>query len=161
MANFQHPHNKNLEFNPNGLRIVRSERILATRYGPVFDGGLARRGPVPWEDPWVGIPGSNRFTRDQKNLEIMLNGQPPWGHDGHKMQLHHRNNQANGPIDEYSWAIHKQQHGLLHNPDSSILDGAIGHFEDRSDYDGEVWKFQRGRYWVTRALCDIEGVTFT
>jgi hypothetical protein len=159
-ANFQHPHNKNLDFNPNSLRVTRLPRILASPYGPVFDGGLEIRGIVPGQDPWAGILSTGRFTWDQKNVEIMLNGQPPWGRDGYKMQLHHRNNQANGPIDEYSWTIHKQQHGLLHDPDSSILAGAIGHFEDRSDYDGQIWKFQRGRFWVTRALCDIEGTTF-
>jgi HNH/ENDO VII superfamily nuclease len=160
MAKFLCRQNKNLEFNPNRLAIMRPERIIASRYGPIFDGGLSPRGAVPLDDPWLGIHNDANFTWDQKNLELMLNGQPPWGRDGKRMVLHHRNNQANGPLDEYSWSRHNQQHGLMHNPDAAVIDNAVGSYRSRSEYDEQVWSRQRGRYWVSRALAHLDGTPF-
>jgi hypothetical protein len=154
---FQHPANRSAQFNPNGLPVTRTPRIIPASCGPVFDGGLATRGLPPQQDPWLGYRKDSNFTWDQKNIELMLNGQPPWGRDGHKMQLHHRANQVNGPLDEYPWTIHKLQHGLLHDADSALLDGAIGHYPTRRDYDAAVWSKQRGRYWVSRALAHLFG----
>lgn len=159
MISFQCPQNRNLGFNPNNLAITRPQRVVATAYGPVFDGGLSPRGAVPRDDPWIGYHTDANFKWDQKNIELMLNGQPPWGFDNARMVLHHRNNQANGPLDEYQGTRHGAQHGLMHDPDAALIDHAIG-YGTRADYDSAVWSKQRGRYWVSRALAEIERVPF-
>jgi len=97
---------------------------------------------------------------DQKNLEIMLNGQPPWGKDNGKINLHHRDNNPNGPVDEYSRTQHSPQHALLHDADSAIIDKAVGLYQTRSQYDAEVWSKQRARYWVTRVHCHLTNSAF-
>lgn len=158
---FQQPGNAHLTKNPCRLERVRTEQILDTQYGKIYDGGLATRGADPYKDPWIGLLRGQLWTWDGKNIEIMLNGQPPWGKDSNKIQLHHRANQPNGPLDELLFSEHNTQHGLFHDSDTSLLDRAISTAETRSEYDASIWSKQRGRYWVTRALCHLERRKFS
>ena len=161
MAKFKYPRHANLEFNPNGLAITRPERVInSPQYGLIFDGGLEGRGSVPFKDPWLGIHNDANFVWDQGNLELMLNGQPPWGRDSKRMVLHHRANQADGPLDEYTWTLHNSQHGLMHDPDEALIDRAVGGYHSRAEYDDKVWSKQRGRYWVSRALSHLDRTPF-
>jgi filamentous hemagglutinin len=73
------------------------------------------------------------------NIKEMLNGRPPWGTDGKKIQLHHRAQQANGPLDEYTYTEHQKELKKL------------AHGEDYSRIDREVFDEQKARYWVSRA----------
>jgi hypothetical protein len=116
--------------------VVRPPRLLHTKYGTIYDPGYEARRP---DDPWIGIRQQNIFKWDKKNIEEMLNGRPPWGHDGKKVILHHRAQQPNGPLDEYSATLHQQQSGLLHG-------------EDYTRIDRQLFDAQRARYWVWRAL---------
>ncbi|WP_416882864.1 HNH/ENDO VII family nuclease [Marivita sp.] len=157
---FQQKGNSSLKKNPCGLERVRIPQILETRYGKIYDGGLAMRGTDPYKDPWVGLLRGQLWTWDGKNIEIMLNGQPPYGKDGAKIQLHHRANQPNGPLDELLKTEHNTQHGLFHDDDESLIDRAIFSGSTRAQYDAEIWSKQRGRYWVTRAICHLEQKKF-
>lgn len=158
---FQNSRNRTMQYNFYRLAVVREKRIISHPvHGAIYDGGLEQRGAVPLRDPWVGFTRSGDFVWDQYNLERMLNGFAPWARDGRPMNLHHRANQANGPMDAYQETFHGgKARRVLHDPDSSILDFASG-FASRSQYDDQVWSKQRARYWVTRALCHLENRTF-
>ena len=158
---FQNKYNLNLKKNPSNLNKLRQAQIIHSKeYGLIFDAGLELRVHVPIVDPWAGIQRSQLWTWDQKNIEIMLNGQPPWGKDHQKINLHHRDNNPDGPLDEYPRTQHSQQHSLLHDPDSAIIDRAIGAFGTRANYDADIWSKQRARYWVTRAYCHLNKSRF-
>lgn len=105
---FQHKANLNLKPNPYSLSTTRQKQIITTKYGDVFDGGLKLRGSSHITDPWYGVKKNNLWTWDQKQLEIMLTGRAPWGKDGKKVELHHRAQQPNGPLDEMSNSEHKK-----------------------------------------------------
>ena len=116
--------------------VVRPARTLQTVYGPVRDPGYE---PRRNSDPWRGVRQANIFRWNKAAAEEMLRGRPPWGVDGKKVILHHRAQQPNGPLDEYSATMHQQQTGVMHDQDYSLI--------DRKKFDG-----QRARYWVSRAL---------
>ena len=154
---FQSSKNKGLEYNMYRLLEVREKRVIQhPKYEPIYDGGLELRGAVPAQDPWIGITRPGDFVLDQYNLERMLNGNPPWARDNHRMVLHHRANQPNGPLDAYQDTFHGgRAFKALHDPEASILDFA-NDYSSRAQYDEQVWSKQRARYWVTRALCHLE-----
>lgn len=157
---YQQPGNGHLRTNPNSLERTRTEQILQTQYGNLYDGGLELRGTDPYKDPWIGLLRPQLWTWDGKNLERMLAGYSPWGKDGNFIQLHHRANQPNGPLDEVLRSEHNTHHGLFHDADEALTDRAIFAGSSRAEYDAQIWKKQRGRYWVTRAICHLEGRRF-
>jgi hypothetical protein len=68
----------------------------------------------------------------------MLFGRAPKGRDGLPVVLHHRAQQENGPLDEYSMTMHREQSRFMHG-------------EDYTRIDRRVFDEQRARYWVSRA----------
>jgi hypothetical protein len=81
--------------------------------------------------------GGRVFKVDDANLQRMLGGNAPIDINGDFTELHHRDQQANYRVDEYTKRDHQK---LPHDKDR---DSGI----DRLDF-----AEQRGRYWVTRAL---------
>jgi hypothetical protein len=71
----------------------------------------------------------------------MLAGRPPWGPDGQKVILHHRAQQPNGPLDEYTAGRHRRD---------------IPHPERVSLIDRQLFDEQRARHWVSRAWRHLE-----
>ncbi|MFD2228015.1 HNH/ENDO VII family nuclease [Microvirga arabica] len=71
----------------------------------------------------------------------MLFARAPWGVDGHKVVLHHQNQNPNGPLDELT----KTEHGR------KGLHGANTYSINRYEF-GK----QRDRYWVSRARKHIQ-----
>ncbi|WP_419813121.1 HNH/ENDO VII family nuclease [Bacterioplanoides sp.] len=62
-------------------------------------------------------------------------GQPPVGVDGKKIELHHRNQNPDGPLDELTNTTHKN----------------VDHPKKVSEIDRNKFKGERRRYWVERA----------
>jgi hypothetical protein len=93
-------------------------------------------------DPWVGLQ-RDTFDWTELNVRRMLDGRPPIGRDGSPIILHHRNQQANGPLDEYETWRHRSQHALVHEKDWSEI--------ERSEF-----ATQRERYWVSRARAYLQ-----
>ena len=81
------------------------------------------------------------FEWTDKNIQRMLDGKPPIGADGKRMELHHRG-QSPHVIDEYTNTLHKEQSRSLHD---------LG--KGRRDYQpgGDPFPGQRERHWRSRA----------
>jgi hypothetical protein len=116
----------------------KRKNIRTPNGGTVIDKGGEGLRPVP-HDPFVGVQ-RPIFKWTDDNLQKMLDGQAPVGIDGKKVQLHHRNRQKNGPLDEYTGSEHTKLSPYLHPAD------APGYPVDRAQFVG-----QRERYWRSRA----------
>jgi len=129
-------------YRPYQPKRVQLPRTIETRYGILYDPGFegARS-----NDPRPGIPGGGGFAFHwtRENLQEMLFGKPPWGVDGHKVILHHRAQQPNGPLDELT----KTRHG------GRGFHGDNTYSVDRGEFAG-----QRARYWVNRARKHLEAL---
>ncbi|WP_434987175.1 hemagglutinin repeat-containing protein [Vreelandella zhaodongensis] len=94
-----------------------------------------RREGVRSSDPLRGYQESGAWDLTAENLVRMERGAPPIGRDGASIQLHHRNQNPAGPLDEVSATTHR-------TIDHPIRPSQI----DRDQFAGE-----RRRYWVERA----------
>ena len=86
-------------------------------------------------DPPGGIRESGAFDLTPDNLARMERGQPPMGRDGVEVQLHHRNQNPAGPLDELSATTHRQ----------------TPHPLSPSRIDRRAFRGERRRYWIQRA----------
>jgi hypothetical protein len=121
--------------------IVRPARQIRMPSGAtIVDPGFEGRRPPP-HDPWPGHRLA-QFQWSDHNLQQMLCGRAPWGSDGFKVELHHRAQQPNGPLDEYNRTRHRQ----IHSP----------YPYEASRIDRGLWCRQRKRYWVQRALHHLQ-----
>jgi hypothetical protein len=126
-------------------RARQGREVQTPSGGTVRDPG--KEGLRPDEDVWVGMQQRDAFEWNDQNIQKMLNGEAPIGRDNKPMALHHRAQQPNGPIDEYSASLHQQQSRLLHDKDYSMI--------DRPEFDD-----YRQRYWRERARCYLENRKF-
>jgi filamentous hemagglutinin len=94
-----------------------------------------RREGVRSSDPLRGYQESGAWDLTSENLARMERGAPPIGRDGASIQLHHRNQNPSGPLDEVTATTHR-------TIDHPIRPSQI----DRDQFAGE-----RRRYWVERA----------
>jgi filamentous hemagglutinin len=68
-------------------------------------------------------------------------GRSPIGTDGKSVNLHHMLQRQDGPIAEATQSFHKENHGVIHINDNSILSGI-----NRAEFN--KW---RSDYWKERA----------
>jgi hypothetical protein len=122
--------------NPGNLAVVRpSQTVPATQTrGRFYDHGYEGRRR---DDPRAGLK-RRLFDWTSANIQRMLFGYAPTGHDGMPVNLHHRGQQPNYYLDEYSATQHQEQSDILHDPDQGSL-------IDRDEFAG-----QRSRYWISR-----------
>jgi hypothetical protein len=90
----------------------------------------AHRSPIRVRGVSVG-----RVDLTEKNLALMEKGRPPIGGDGLQVELHHRNQNPLGPLDEMTSTTHD----------------TIPHPITPSQIDRGALASERSRYWVTRA----------
>ena len=90
--------------------------------------------PRPF-DPPSGFQESGAWDPTPKNIALMEKGRPPTGRDGLPVELHHRDQNPLGPLDEMTSTTHD---GVDHPESPSRI--------DRSKFAGE-----RKRYWRARA----------
>ena len=120
-------------FRRRGPRPIKPGQV-ASPYPPGRRVG-GRRDGVRLSDPPSGLRESGAFDLTPDNLARMERGQPPIGRDGLPVNLHHRNQNPAGPLDELSETTHR-------TIDHPIRPSRI----DRSQFAGE-----RRRYWVQRS----------
>lgn len=94
-----------------------------------------RREGVRPSDPPRGTQESGAWDITPGNLARMERGAPPIGRDGVEVQLHHRNQNPAGPLDEMTAELHR-------TIDHPVRPSQI----DRNQFAGE-----RRRYWIDRA----------
>ena len=85
-------------------------------------------------DPPAGTRESGAWDLTPRNQRLMEAGRPPIGRDGRVVELHHRNQCPNGPLDEMTATTHD---AVPHPFSPSRI--------NRSQFAGE-----RARYWRTR-----------
>jgi hypothetical protein len=120
--------------------VIRPVRQLRTPSGAtIIDPGF--EGRRRFEDPWQGAQMAN-YQWSDRNLQEALCGRAPWARDGFKVQLHHRLGQPNGPVDEYN----RERHRMVHHYDRIEV----------SRIDRNLWCRQRQRWWVQRALDELQ-----
>jgi A nuclease of the HNH/ENDO VII superfamily with conserved LHH len=121
--------------------VVRPVRQITMPSGTtILDPGFEGRRPPPY-DPWPGHRLA-QFQWSDRNLQRALCGLAPWGSDGRRVELHHRAQQPNGPLDEYNYTRHKQ----IHSP----------YPYEPSQIDPTLRCGQRQRWWVQRALDHLQ-----
>jgi len=86
-------------------------------------------------DPLRGMQESDAWDMTPENLARMEKGQPPIGKDNKTIELHHRDQNPAGPLDELSNTTHK----------------TVAHPETTSRIDRNQFAGERRRYWVERA----------
>ena len=86
-------------------------------------------------DPLPGYRENGAFEITPENLARMEKGKPPIGRDGQPIELHHRDQNPSGPLDELTQETHR---GVEHPDSPSRI--------DRGKFKGE-----RTRYWRQRA----------
>lgn len=85
-------------------------------------------------DPSPGLQESGAFRWTPENISRMERGQPPIGVDGRPIELHHRDQDPTGPLDELQSSTHQ----------------TIDHPERPSRIDRDRFAGERRRYWVER-----------
>jgi len=84
----------------------------------------------------------NRLNADGvSNLQLMKNGNAPYGPDGNRINLHHMLQTQDGPIAEVTQTFHTTNKKVIHINPNTIPSGI-----NRSQFD--TW---RGKYWENRA----------
>lgn len=83
----------------------------------------------------------------RSNLERMLNGIAPLGHDGKEINLHHMIQKESGGIIEIPYSMHKGNHGKLHINTSAVPSGI----------NRDAFTRMRKAYWKRRAAFEIRG----
>jgi hypothetical protein len=85
-------------------------------------------------DPPAGVRESGAWDLNQQNQRLMEAGRPPVGNDALPVELHHRNQSPNGPLDEMTSTTHN----------------GVSHPESPSQINRNQFKGERARYWRSR-----------
>jgi RHS repeat-associated protein len=122
-------------FNPNATFVndIRAGQV-ASAYPQGRSVGGRGEGVRP-NDPPSGFQEAGAWNLTPDNLQLMEAGRPPIGTDGLPVELHHRNQDPLGPLDEMTSTTHD-------TIDHPISPSQI----NRSQFAGE-----RARYWRQRA----------
>ena len=86
------------------------------------------------DDPPVGFRESGAFDWTPDNIARMERGQPPLGVDGRPVELHHRDQSPQGPLDEVTSTTHQD----------------MAHPKRPTQIDRDRFAGERRRYWVER-----------
>lgn len=87
----------------------------------------------------------------QTNLERMLKGKAPYGHDGKPLELHHILQKEVGPMVEIHETTHQEYKKILHG-----LRGSGESFRNDKVLDSQYRNFKRA-YWKWRAQQYLKG----
>ena len=118
---------------PNSVPATRPGQVASPYPQGRAVGG--RRAGVRPTDPPGGLRESGAFDLTDENLALMEKGRPPIGRDGLPVELHHRNQNPLGPLDEMTSTTHD----------------TIPHPITPSQIDRGAFAGERSRYWVSRA----------
>lgn len=107
--------------------------------------------PVYWKDKQVN--GKKVYQRDdlidpnrvgpdgRTNLELMQNGEAPYGPDGKRIHLHHMTQEDNSPVAEVTQSFHDKYRSIIHIDPPTV----------RTRINRVKFRPVRKNYWKTRA----------
>jgi hypothetical protein len=103
-------------------------------------------------DPNFRPPGENGLT----NRELAQQGRAPYLNNGERVELHHRDQNPFGPLDEHSESFHRsvgadpEFHPETSDPGYESWRRSLAIFEGRRRTLGDIYNLLRERYWASR-----------
>jgi len=103
-------------------------------------------------DPNFRPPGENGLT----NRELAQQGRAPYLNNDERVELHHRNQDPFGPLDETSESFHRHVgedpdfHPETSDPGYESWRRSLAIFEGKRRTLGDIYKLLRERYWMSR-----------